>query len=48
MQNIDVPLAIFDSFFNIYINAGTNISPPPVENIPLIKPAKNPIIIFFI
>ena len=33
--------------FNIYINDGTNIIPPPVEKKPHINPANNPIITFF-
>ena len=47
MQNIDVPLDFCASISNRYINAGTSISPPPVEKKPLINPANNPIIIFF-
>ena len=45
---IDVALASTVSNFNRYVNAGTNISPPPVENNPDINPASIPIIIFFI
>ena len=48
MQSIDVPLAFFDSSFRRYINAGTSIKPPPVENSPEMKPASKPIIIFLI
>ena len=43
MQNTDVPLAFCESIPNIYKNAGTNISPPPVEKNPLTSPAINPI-----
>ena len=43
MQNTDVPLAFCESIPNIYKNAGTNISPPPVEKNPLTSPAISPI-----
>ena len=37
-----------DQAFSKYVNAGTSIKPPPVENSPEIKPASRPIIIFLI
>ena len=43
MQNTDVPLAFCESIYNKYKNAGTSISPPPVEKNPLTNPAINPI-----
>ena len=48
MQNTDVPLALFDSNFNRYMNAGTRIKPPPVEKNPLINPDIIPISANFI
>ena len=48
MQKMDVPLAFLDDIFSKYINAGTNIIPPPVEKKPLINPALRPIKTFFI
>ena len=47
IQLNDVPLDFLGSNFNIYINAGTSINPPPVPNNPHIIPAIIPNIIFF-
>ena len=36
---IDVALASFEFSLSKYVNAGTSINPPPVENNPEIKPS---------
>lgn len=48
MHIIEVALASTVSNCSIYVNAGTSIKPPPVENSPEIKPASKPIITFLI